>query len=376
MRHLAGWLLAGAVLLARPAHGQIRRAVEVGGGVIDVTIAGTPSVSEAALLRWVEAAARSVVDYLGRFPVPRVHLYVRAGREGGVGHGVTYGGRVPQIRISVGQQSTEEDLLEDWVLTHEMVHLSFPNLTSDDRWAEEGLATYVESVARVRSRARSEEEMWAGLMDGMPKGAPRSDDDMLHETRSWGRTYWGGALFWLLADVEIRERTGNRRGLEEALRGILAAGGDLRAAWSLSRTLETGDRAVGLDVLSKLYARLGESAETVDLPGLWRRLGLRRVRRGVVYDDRAPLAAVRQAITSAFRSPERSSASIRLRIGNGSGSTLFRRLHTTAIVPQAFVIAITSTRRWYRRPWLSPCVMRVFTSAPPHMHCATRSRPT
>ena len=38
----------------------------------------------------------------------------------------------------------------------------------------------------------------------------------LDNTHTWGRTYWGGAMFCLLADVEIRRRTHNRRGLQDA----------------------------------------------------------------------------------------------------------------------------------------------------------------
>jgi hypothetical protein len=42
------------------------------------------------------------------------------------------------------------------------------------------------------------------------RGEPGPGDGGLDDTDSWGRTYWGGALFCLLADVRFRERTGNR----------------------------------------------------------------------------------------------------------------------------------------------------------------------
>jgi len=34
-----------------------------------------------------------------------------------------------------------------------------------------------------------------------------------------GPHYWGGALFCLQADLEVRKRTGNAKGLQDALRG-------------------------------------------------------------------------------------------------------------------------------------------------------------
>jgi hypothetical protein len=288
--------LALSAVASSTSAADIQRQVHVAGSTIDVSVSGTLPVSEAALFRWVETSARGVADYLGRYPVPRVQLMVRAGGRGAVGHGVTYGGRSPSIRIAVGRDATEQTLRTDWVLTHEMTHLGFPDLTSDDDWAEEGLATYVEPLARVRAGTLGADKMWADLLEGIPKGLPQAGDRGLHRTSEWGRTYWGGALFWLLADVEIREKSRGRRGLPDALRAILDAGGDIRMRWTLTRTLAVADRALGHTTLADLYARLGTASGNVDLADLWRRLGVHRERGRVVYDDDAPLAAVRRPI--------------------------------------------------------------------------------
>src|SRR5215510_4373889 len=197
----AGFALGAAVALGVSADAAAGdHVVKVGGGTIEVSITGTPPVPVAALLQWVDTAARAVTGYLGRYPVPRVRLYVRTGRSGGIGYGTTHGGDTPTIRMDVGRDVDEGDLRDDWILTHEMVHLAFPDLTTDDRWAEEGLATYVEPVARARLGVLSEDEVWSGLIDGLPKGQGRGS---LHATHEWGPTYWGGALYWLLADVTI-----------------------------------------------------------------------------------------------------------------------------------------------------------------------------
>jgi hypothetical protein len=273
--------------------------VDIPGGQIDVAFDGDPwdSVRQARLLQWVETSARGVARYFGRYPVPRSRIVIRAGRGRPVGPGTTFGGAVPRTRIAVNPDATDLDLQDDWVLTHEMTHLAFPDLTTDDAWAEEGLATYVEPLARMRAGTESEAAMWKELMQGLPKGQPRQGDPGLHGTQAWGRTYWGGAQFWLLADVELRQKTIDRRGLDDALRAVLDAGGDIRAKWTLSRTLAVADRALGVTVLADLYRRLGSKAETVDLQELWRTLGVRRGGpRG--YDDAAPLAWVRRAIGS------------------------------------------------------------------------------
>ena len=282
-----------AVVLAVP--GAAAEQLTVGGGTIDVTLARDAPAP--LVLDWVRDSARAVSGYMDGFPVPHVRLTVRTHEGRNVRGGVTYGGRNPSIRISVGRQVDAADLRRDWVLVHEMMHLAFPDLTSNDDWAEEGLSTYAEPVARVRVGQMTDEKFWTDLVEGLPQGLPRGGRG-LHGTREWGRTYWGGALFWLLADVRIREATRNAKGLEDALRGIHAAGGDIRAGWPLSRALEAGDRATGTTVLAKLYAELGTAPGDVSLDELWRKLGVKRAGRSVSFDDAAPLAGIRKAITA------------------------------------------------------------------------------
>ncbi len=104
------------------------------------------------------------------------------------------------------------------------------------------------------------------------------------------------ALFCLRADVMIRQRTGNRFGLEDSLRAILAAGGTIDRDWTIDRVLEVGDRAVGVPVLRELYEQMGSQPVTVDLAALWQQLGIARRGNTVIFDDKAPLAGVRDAI--------------------------------------------------------------------------------
>src|SRR6201987_4550749 len=93
-------------------------------------------------------------------------------------------------------------------------------------------------------------------------------------THTWGRTYWGGALFCLMADVEIRKQTGNKRGLEDAMRGILKSGGSIEVEWPLERALQVGDQAAGLSVLEDLYNKMRATPMAPDLNQLWKELGV------------------------------------------------------------------------------------------------------
>ena len=271
----------------------------VGGGSLHVVLNGQAG-NDDVVVRWVRRSADAVAGYFGHFPVPAVELRIATIPGRRVRHGVTFGGRRPTIRVSVGESATSADLDDDWVLVHELSHLAFPDLTSDDSWAEEGLSTYVEPWARVRAGILDERKAWAGVMEGMPQ-AHLGRGRGLHGTREWGPTYWGGALFWLTADVLIHERSQGRLGLRDALRGILEKGGDIRAHWPLLRALAAGDEAIGMNVLTELYRRLGEAPGTVDLPDLWRRLGIQKTADGVVYDNKAQHATFRRSIDGSSR---------------------------------------------------------------------------
>ena len=135
------------------------------------------------------------------------------------------------------------------------------------------------------------------MMRDMPKGLPQAGDEGLDNTDTWGRRYWGGAMFCLFADIEIRKATGNRVGLQDAMRGVLAAGGSHEVDWSIERILSTADKAVGVNALTRLHNEWGRKPVAPDLDKLWRDLGLRVEDGKLAVDDAAPLAAFRQAIT-------------------------------------------------------------------------------
>jgi len=128
------------------------------------------------------------------------------------------------------------------------------------------------------------------------QGLPAVGDGGLDRTHTWGRTYWGGSLFCLVADVRIRERTANAHSFEDVLRALAASGADVESHWEIARVLDTGDRATGTDVLASLYGEMALAPGTVDLASLWKQLGVGVDGDRVKFDDTAPLASVRRGI--------------------------------------------------------------------------------
>ncbi len=72
-------------------------------------------------------------------------------------------------RIRVGEHTTAEQLGDDWMMTHELVHTGLPSLPEQNHWLEEGIAVYVEPIARVQAGQLSEEPVWRDMIRDMPQ---------------------------------------------------------------------------------------------------------------------------------------------------------------------------------------------------------------
>lgn len=267
---------------------------------------GQLDLSRDQIVQRIQAAAHAVTTYYGRFPVSRARILIIpvAGKHG-VLQGTTWGDRdgFPAfLRLRIGQSTTSEELAVDWIITHELVHTALPSLPDDQHWLEEGLASYIEPIARVQAGEMTASTIWTDMRRGMPNGEPGPEDHGLNNTHTWGRTYWGGALFCLMADIKIRQQTHNRFGLQDALRAVVAAGGSIDKDWPLSRILNIGDQATGTHVLEEMYAQWSETPVPVDLPVLWQQLGIQPGSNPAQFDSSAPLTAIRVAITNPVRS--------------------------------------------------------------------------
>ncbi|MEO6603809.1 MAG: hypothetical protein ABIQ16_28255 [Polyangiaceae bacterium] len=247
---------------------------------------------------WVADSAGALASYYqGHLPARHALLLLMQG-GGDNTRGLTLGGGGPAVLVRASDLVNAKTTRDDWVVTHELIHVNFPDLGREHSWLSEGLATYVEPIARARVGLVSEAKVWRDMIDGMPKGLPGPGDQGLENTRTWGRTYWGGALFCLLSDVTLRERTGNRHSLDDVLLAIGKTGASDEDYWPLSQVFDTAERATGTPVLRELYESLAEKPGTVDLNQLFTRLGVRAESTSVVFDEKAPLAAIRHAIAA------------------------------------------------------------------------------
>jgi hypothetical protein len=269
------------------------------GARTDVAIAPQDlGISDQQVLAWIQGSVRAVASVFGE-PLPAHRTLVIVMRGGpGPTRGKTLGGGGPAVLIRVGEGLSARDLGNDWVATHELMHVHFPTLGREHAWMTEGLATYLEPIGRARIGLLDPAAMWHDLVEGLPQGLPEPGDEGLEKTHTWGRTYWGGALFWFLADLKIREQSSNRKSVDDVVQAITGTGATVESHWEVSEVLDAGDHATGTHVLHELYGRLALAPGSVDLPGLFGELGVRAKGAGVEWNDAAPWSAVRKAITA------------------------------------------------------------------------------
>jgi hypothetical protein len=172
-RALAVMFFLGSFTFAS-AKDEMTSSLLIGNARIDIRIEkSTLRVPTKEILHWVKSAAESVTGYYGRFPVPQVLIRITPFEGKGVHNGMTFGDRGGRIIIRVGNETSPSEFASDWMLTHEMVHLAFPSVDEKHHWIEEGIATYVEPIARIQREISQRSKCGLILSGTCPKASLR-----------------------------------------------------------------------------------------------------------------------------------------------------------------------------------------------------------
>ena len=237
-------------------------------GDAEVTLAfagGTFFVGHDAFLARLRRTVERIADYDGLFPAPHTLVVVQPTdqRHDSTVRGVTLaGGGGASVLLGVPASASNADLADDWVMTHELLHVAFPSVGRPHRWMEEGLSTYLEPIIRVRDGTVDAAKFWSDLVAGLPQGLAEPGSRGLEHTESWGSTYWGGALYWFEVDLDIRRSSHGQRSLRDALRAIAHVGGFAGQHWPIERVIEIGDRkARGRPAMKNELTLLGETGD-------------------------------------------------------------------------------------------------------------------
>jgi predicted metalloprotease with PDZ domain len=287
------------------AFGEMRTSrLQLLGASMDVALLGQPlAMTDRAALDWVRNGATCVAGLFGRFPADATVFVVPVAGADEVVFGRVLSLAGASVALLFGADTRAETAHDDWVVVHELFHLGTPTFVGEGHWLEEGLATYYEPILRERAGWMTEADLWRHFVQEMPRGVRRADSAPSIEDRDdIDSTYWGGALFSFLADVQILEETRRERSLDDALRTSLAREGDATHRVRVRDFLRTCDEATGTRAMARLYDDFALHGAPVDLDALWRSLGVQRERGSgrITLKEDAPLAAVRRAIATGY----------------------------------------------------------------------------
>jgi hypothetical protein len=288
------------------AFGSMRRSrVEVPGGgphaQLDVVLLGAPiAMGDAGALAWVKNAAACVAQLYRGFPAQATVfvLPVKGADEVVFGRVMSLAGG--SVALLFGAETRPESEHTQWVVVHELSHLGTASFMGEAHWLEEGLATYYEPILRERAGWIGEADLWKHFVSQMPRGEPQPDEPpSLEERDDIDSTYWGGALFAMLADLRIRSATQGRKSLDDAMRAVHDRLGDATHSTTLRDFVQVADEATGTRAMADVVAHFATAGEPVDLARTWQDLGIVPQPDGSVQlRDDAPLAATRRAMAT------------------------------------------------------------------------------
>jgi hypothetical protein len=257
-------------------------------------------VEQAAIGRWVSVQASAVAALSGQLPRDRIQVVVlpvgassEPVRFGSMTRG---GGASTAVLVSSGFD--EAALQRDWVLVHELTHLTHPFVARSDAWLSEGLATYYQEVLRVRAGLHKPQDAWRRLLDGSRKGEDMNDSlafsaAHMFETFAFSPVYWAGAAVALHADVELRRLSGGKRSLDDVLAELTRCCSRGDRPWAASEVIARLDGFAGAKVMQGLAAKWVHGPRFPELKTLFAQLGIDEQGQPV---QGAPLAWIRDAI--------------------------------------------------------------------------------
>ena len=284
---------------ARIAFGRFRpQHMEIGGARLEIAILdGQPKASVADVMAWLEQGARALTTLYGRFPVPAAQvLVVPVGKAGEpVPWGEVARGGGDSVHLYIDQTRPLAEFVDDWTLTHELSHLVHPPIDHDEVWLSEGLASYYQNVLRARAGQITAEEAWQNLNAGFERGIrgtrPGRSLAQVTETmmrdRAFMRVYWSGAAIVLIADAELRARSGGSRSLDTTLAAYQACCLPATRHWSGRELMQRFDELSKSTVFTTLYDEYANADRFPDLTGTYRALGLQSRGDALAFDESA-----------------------------------------------------------------------------------------
>lgn len=262
------------------------RSLRLGEDALHLALPGVRDEATAdKLARWITDVGRAARSAYGRLPQAQVQvLALPVGRGGGaVRFGQSSRGQGHGLLLLIDPTRPLAEFRDDWTAVHEFAHLFHPYLGDGGRWLGEGLATYWQEVLRARGGLLAPTQAWERLAAGFARGRAETrgnlslaeaSDRMLRD-RAFQRVYWSGAAWWLQVDVALRQGSGGRVGVADALRRFRDCCLAEAREWSPQDFAARLDTLLGVDEFLPRYRAAAARTEFADLRPTWAALGIR-----------------------------------------------------------------------------------------------------
>lgn len=166
------------------------------------------------LMTWVRLSVAGVEELVGPYPFDiHITFHRRRWGNGPVPWANTERSRTQGVHFHVNPAFTLDQFLQDWTAPHELSHLLIPYLGSRHAWFAEGFASYMQYQVMHSMGVLDTTEMLDKYHQQIRKASARYPDkgqsfvSAAPQLRAEGKypvMYWGGAVFFLQIDQELK----------------------------------------------------------------------------------------------------------------------------------------------------------------------------
>ena len=230
--------------------------LSIGKATIDIArLPGQQTMSDAELMTWVSTHVQAVALLLSPFfgPPCADSDPPRPSAKDVFGHANGDGGA--SVLLTLPHKTDLAATHGIWTLTHEMVHLAFPSVHRNHDWIEEGIATHIGPIVRVRVGDLTP-GVWMDMVEGNAQRPAGGGGSWTGQYPHLGTNLLGrrSTASWPTSRSAAATTTAS---LDDALRGIVEAGGNISQEWELTRALRPGTTRRSVPVLMDLYKKMG-----------------------------------------------------------------------------------------------------------------------
>ena len=173
------------------------------------------SASEKRKLQtWIEETVTAVEEFVTPYPFD-IHInFHRTSSSRPVRWANTVRSRRQGVNFHVNPRFSAQELREDWTAYHELSHLLLPYLGRRHSWFAEGFASFMQYQVMHSSGVLSARQMERRYQERIERAERRYDMSdmpfveaapMLRAKRQYPTMYWGGAVYFLRVNQELKE---------------------------------------------------------------------------------------------------------------------------------------------------------------------------